>query len=84
MSGHRAMSDPTLTSVVRYEFRPYAHHEVKQLLSKVAQDFGPPGRKRKWTFVTANIEMIETNVWILDFHFQEASDAILFSLKYQR
>ena len=79
------MPDPTLPiSSIRVNFRPYNHEEVQVLLKKAVKDFGPFGSNRRWWFETAETPFSETNVWIVDFHFREANDAMIFGLKYQR
>ena len=85
MSEHRAMPDSTLPiSSFRISFRPYNHEEVQELLKKAVKDFGPFGSNRRWWFESAQTPDSEINVWIVDFYFREANDAMIFGLKYQR
>ena len=80
------MPDSTLPiSSFRISFRPYNHEEVQALLKKAVKDFGPFGLDgKRWWFETATTPDDEINVWIVDFYFLEANDAIIFGLKYLR
>ena len=79
------MPDSTLPiSSFRISFRPYNHEQVQELLKKAVKDFGPFGSDRRWWFETAPTSDEETNVWIVDFYFRKANDAMIFGLKYQR
>ena len=79
------MSDSTLpTTAVRIVFRPYSYEEVKDLLKRVVRDFGTFGIDCRWWFETAQTPDTEDNVWIVDFHFRDVNDALIFGLKYSR
>lgn len=72
------------TTTVRYEFRPYSYEEVNRLLTKVRAEFGQPKRRGRWNFETARTADTESNLWVVDFNFQDPDDALMFSLKYLR
>jgi len=83
------MSAPTQPTRVRYEFVPYSHDQVRDLLRCVRDEFGRPGLSRRWYFASANLDEEPSsrgwiNAWCLDFYFQDANDAMIFALKYQR
>ena len=81
--GHRAMSDSTPSfSVVRITFDPYSHDQVQELVRKVQREFGRD--KSRWYYMSADIDDVEKNVWVLDFKFRDPYDATIFGLKYSR
>ena len=79
------MSDPThlfSQPPVRVVFAPYDHDQVQEVLVEVVREFGRPGAR--WKYRSPDIGTIEDNVWVVDFHFANPHDAIIFGLKYQR
>jgi len=83
--GIGTVPDFTQPSRVRYYFEPYSHGQVKpvDLLREVRQDFGKPGKSRRWWFSHSQSSS-NPKVWYLDFCFSNANDALIFALKYQR
>ena len=77
------MSDlaPTYPTV-RITFDPYNHDQVQEFLIRVTREFGRD--RGRWYYRSPDIGTIENNVWVLDFYFREANDALMFSLKYLR
>ena len=69
---------------VRYEFVPYSYEQVRDLLRKIALDFGPPGLTRRWKFESVLPPDIDNTDYVLDFLFQDPHDAVIFGLKYLR
>ena len=79
------MSDPThlfSQPPVRVVFAPYDHDQVQEVLVEVVGEFGRPGAR--WKYRSPDIGTVEDNVWVVDFHFANPHDAIIFGLKYQR
>lgn len=77
------MSNPTHSCAsVRIVFDPYNHAQVQDLLRKVYQDFGRD--KARWYYISADLDDIDKNVWVLDFKFRDPHDATIFGLKYLR
>ena len=66
---------------VRVVFRPSDHDAVQALLKQVSMEFGRPGPRYRYI---SPADTHEANAWILDFHFINPHDAMIFGLKYQR
>lgn len=67
---------------VRVRFDPYNHDQVQDFLVKIRREFPKWEDKKRWSYLVPDEN--EPNVWILDFHFRDIEDAVIFGLKYSR
>jgi hypothetical protein len=65
---------------VRVRFDPYSHNEAQHTVRNARRDFPKWTDKDRWNYTVPDID--EPNVWVLDFHFRDIEDAIIFGLKY--
>jgi hypothetical protein len=70
------------THTVRVRFDPYSHNEAQHIIRNARRDFPKWTDKDRWNYTVSDID--EPNVWVLDFHFRDIEDAIIFGLKYSR
>lgn len=68
---------------VRIHFRPYDRYAVQKLLANVHKEFKQSEKRERWSWSVADLEA-ENNAWIIDFHWRDPTDAMIFALKYQR
>lgn len=66
---------------VRVRFDPHLHL-MQDFLVKIRREFPKWEDKKRWSYLVP--EDTEPNVWLLDFHFRDIEDAIIFGLKYSR
>ena len=85
LQGHREEGSQPPPYTVRVTFDPYNRDSVQDLLRNVRDEFGrnssvkPGGR---WYYTVTDEG--PPNVWLLDFHFVDINDAMIFGLKYSR
>ena len=77
---------PPCKHIVQITFDPYDYSTVQNFLQKVTNEFPKRPDRNRWTWKPAESKdhMAIKNVWIMDFHFRDIEDAIIFGLKYSR
>ena len=67
---------------IRVKFDPYNHDEVQMLLRQITAEFGQANRGRWYYKSPEPSDLIDNNVWELEFIFHNPHDATIFGLKY--
>ena len=77
---------PPPYNTVRVEVYPYDHDQVQDFLVRIRREFPKWADRDRWSWTPIGAEdtMAIENVWIMDFHFRDIEDAIIFGLKYSR
>ena len=84
LQGHKEEGNqpPPQPHYVRVTFDPYDHDVVQNFWSKIRKEFSTKNDIYRWSYFCPNSH--KPNVWLLDFHFRDIEDAIIFGLKYSR
>ena len=84
LQGHKEEGNqpPPQPHHVRVTFDPYDHDVVQDFWSKIREEFPNKNDVYRWSYFSPSSP--KPNVWLLDFHFRDIEDAIIFGLKYSR